>query len=78
MDIKDGKIDFEERSVYLVKANKNDLNELIQKTNIVTEIRLAPETANFFMGMSNKEQSDWVNDLKSRVEINRESNVSVY
>lgn len=77
LEIKDGKIDFEERSVYLVKANKNDLNELIRKTNIVTEIRLAPETANFFMGMSNKEQSDWVNDLKSRVEINRDSNVSV-
>ena len=77
LEIKDGKIDFEERSVYLVKANKNDLNKLIQKTNIITEIRLAPETANFFIGMSNKEQSDWVNELKSRVEINRDSNVSV-
>ena len=54
LEIKDGKIDFEERSVYLVKANKNDLNKLIQKTNIITEIRLAPETANFFIGMSNK------------------------
>ena len=77
LDIKNGKIDFEERSVYLVKANKNDLNELIKKTNIITEIRLAPETANFFVGMSNKEQSNWADDLKSRVEINKNSNVSV-
>lgn len=77
LEIKDGKINFEERSVYLIKANKNDLNELIKRTNIVTEIRLAPETANFFIGMSNKEQSDWADDLKSRVEINKDSNVSV-
>lgn len=77
LEIKEGKINFEERSVYLIKANKKELNELIKKTNIVTEIRLAPETANFFIGMSNKEQSDWVDDLKSRVEINKDSNVSV-
>ncbi len=77
LEIKDEKIDFEERSVYLIKVNKEDLNKLIKETNIVTEVRLAPETSNFFIGMSNKEQSEWVDELKSRVEINKESNVSV-
>ena len=77
LEIKDGRIEFEERSVYLVKANSNDLNALIESTNMVTEIRLAPETANFFMELSNKEQSEWVDELKTRVDINKKSNVSV-
>ena len=75
--MKDGKIEFEERSVYLVKANEKELKTLIELTNIVTEIRLAPETASFFMGLSNKEQSEWVDDLKERVTINKSNNVSV-
>lgn len=77
LEMKDGKIEFEERSVYLVKANEKELKTLIELTNIVTEIRLAPETASFFMGLSNKEQSEWVDDLKERVTINKSNNVSV-
>lgn len=77
IEIKSGKIDFEERSVYLVKAGESDLKSLIETTNLVTEIRLAPETASFFMDLSNKEQSEWVDDLKERVTINKSSNVSV-
>lgn len=77
IELKDGKIDFQERSVYLIKANSKDLKELIETTHLITEIRLAPETANFFVGMSNKEQSEWIDDLKTRLSIDRTNNVSV-
>ena len=77
LDIKDGKIEFEERTVFLVKANESDLKNLIELTNVVTEIRLAPETAHFFIDLPNKEQSEWADDLKTRTEINKANNVSV-
>lgn len=77
VELKEGKIDFEERSVYLVRANKTDLENLIEGTNLITEIRIAPETANFFVSMSNKEQNEWIDDLKSRVSINKTTNVSI-
>lgn len=77
IEIKDGKIDFEERSVYLIKADRKDLDNIIKATNIISEIRLAPETAEYFIGISNKEQAEWVNELKTRVSINKENKVSV-
>ena len=70
-------ISFPERLVIMVKANKNQLVELIKSSDQIAEIRKAKETARFWIYEGNKDQVEWVKDLRERLTVDKESKVSV-
>lgn len=65
---------FPERSVFLVKANKNSLLLLLQASDLLAEIRDISPLASFFTGQRSHEQQEWVDDLINRVNFDRSSN----
>jgi hypothetical protein len=58
---------FPERIVRLIKADLNQLVELINSYEYISELRRAPEAAGFFDELLPKEQKEWVDDLISRL-----------
>lgn len=69
-------LQFPERQVILIKANRQQLIDLIHGSPHIAEFRKARDTSRFFEEMDNAEQSEWVTELISRLRIN-ESNVSI-
>ena len=70
-------IEFPERLVFLIKANRQKLEELIQKFPYLAELQKAAEVNTFFTEMSSHEQSEFIADLVSRKHTDLSSNVSV-
>jgi Subtilase family len=64
-----GRLTFPERTVVLVLANRNQLNELIEYSDNVAEFRAAREVATFFIEQENRDQVGWVDDLLRRLEV---------
>ena len=75
--IQDEAIKFPERTVVIADLNRDLLGELIESSDDIAEFRLAKETASFFVNLTNPEQLDWVQDLRSRIVVPENSNVSV-
>ncbi|MCP4215451.1 MAG: S8 family peptidase [bacterium] len=75
--VQKGVLRFPERTVVLVKANRRKLNELIEASPDIAEFRRAKETAHFFFGLNQKEQSGWIEDLRSRLSIADNPKVAV-
>lgn len=71
------KIIFPERTVCLIHATADLLNELIQTCAYLAEMRLAKDTTHFWTELENKEQSEWVEDLGKRLDIDNASNVTI-
>ena len=67
---------FPERLVALVRADRNQLINLISACAHLAEIRRAPELATFFDELPRSEQQDWCEDLLSRT-IQTESNSTI-
>jgi hypothetical protein len=67
---------FPERIVCLIKATRTQLLELIESCPHIAELRLARETAAFWVNEPNISQSEWATELLSRV-IFEESNVNI-
>ncbi len=63
-------VNFPERSVVLVQANRNQLLELLEATQDIAEIRAAKETAAFWVNQPNIDQVDWTRDLLGRLRHN--------
>lgn len=60
-------LNFPERIVKVIFANKDQLLKLIRIYPYVAEIREAAIPNDFFLGQSLKDQIDWVSDLKRRI-----------
>jgi hypothetical protein len=67
--IKNIKIKFPERTVYLVNTSVNILAGSFTILNCLAEIRKPQETAETFMGMQLSEQRDWADDLIRRTSL---------
>jgi hypothetical protein len=67
---------FPERAVVLIQANRAQLTELIASTDMIAEFRRSQETARFWVEQSPFEQTEWVNNLLQRMQLNT-SNVSI-
>ena len=65
----DKKIVFPERLVYMVKADKSQLEGLISVCAYIAEMRRAPESVDFFDSLTKPEQLEWVDDLISRTKF---------
>jgi len=75
--INERSIYFPERIVLLGKATRQQLTGLIETSPDIAEFRCAKETCRFFLELENKEQTEWVRELISRVKVNQSSTVSV-
>jgi len=63
-------IHFPERIVTIIKANRKQLTEIIETCDFIAEFRIAQELAGFWTNEYNKEQSEWVADLRNRLQVN--------
>ncbi len=70
-------LQFPERAIILIGANRDSLMELIEASKHIAEFRLAKETARFWVELSPKEQAEWVKDLASRIRVNEGTNVAI-
>ena len=69
IDVNQNKLIFPERIVFLIKANKSQLSNLIDRCEYLAELRRAPESPSFFDLLSGVEQRAWTEDLISRSEF---------
>lgn len=76
IECKSNSILFPERAILLIRVNRVDLIELINQSDEIAEFRVAQEVATIWTGDSNVDQTDWVEDLKTRLSI-EESNIKV-
>jgi len=77
IEVQEGALRFPERTVLLAKANRSQLSELIEASADIAEFRRAKETARFFLALNNKEQTEWVKDLLSRLLVSEDPTVAV-
>ena len=75
--IQAGALRFPERTIILAKANRSQLTELIESSPDIAEFRCAKETARFFLGLNNKEQTEWAEELRSRLLVSKDPVVAV-
>jgi hypothetical protein len=66
----EGSLQFPERTVIQIMASESQLAELIRSSDDVAEFRLAKDTAAFWLDLPNQDQSQAVQDLLSRLEVN--------
>lgn len=69
LDYKPDYLEFPERAVLLVRANKEDLHEIFMRSSQLAEIRLGQEPNSFWTGEGNLNQAQWANDLLNRLTI---------
>ncbi len=74
---KTGCIRFPERAVKLVCANRTQLENLTRFSDNIAEYRKAKSTATFWTDQPNRAQADWVESLIERLQVDRESLVSI-
>lgn len=60
---------FPERCVVLIRANLTDLKLLIDRCGSLAEMRAATTATSFFIGLTGKEQREWVDELLARVDF---------
>jgi len=77
MDVQARSLRFPERTVLLGRTTREQLAGLIESSPDIAEFRRAKETARFFLELENRDQIDWVNDLRSRLRVNPDATVAV-
>jgi Subtilase family len=68
LKISSKEIRFPETTVILVQATARQINQTLYPLNILSELRKAVDTADFFLGLGRDEEQDWVDDAVSRIE----------
>jgi len=76
IDVKNNSIIFPERAVLLINANRDQLIELMQQSDLLAEFRIGQEPAGFWVNESRIEQQVWVDDLIQRTEV-ADTNVKI-
>lgn len=77
IDVQARSLRFPERTVLLGRTTREQLVNLIESSPDIAEFRRAKETARFFLELENKEQTEWVNELRSRLWVNPDATVAV-
>lgn len=77
IEVKPEKLCFPERTVLCCKSNKAMLEQLIDNSDFIAEIRRATIAADFFTELENSDQSDWVDDILQRMIIDESSEVVI-
>ena len=74
---KTGVIRFPERAVKVVLADRAQLAQLSRLSDDIAEYRLAKSTAEFWTGLRNKDQAEWVQNLLAKTRHEQTPDVSV-
>lgn len=61
-------IHFPEATVVLVQATAKQISQILYPLNILSELRKAVDTADFFLGLGRDEEQAWVDDAVNRIE----------
>lgn len=77
IEVQEGCLEFPERKVVMAKVNLEQLQELIESSPYIAELRRAKETARFFRELSNFNQMEWVDDLLSRLEVRDDTAIAI-
>lgn len=77
MDVQARSLRFPERTVLLGRTTREQLANLIESSPDIAEFRRAKETARFFLELENRDQTEWVNDLRFRLRVNPDATVAV-
>lgn len=77
IEVAEGELVFPERTVLLLKANRSQLEYLIEASDDVAEFRFAKEVASFFVELENRDQVEWVQELLDRTSYDPDSDVAV-
>ena len=73
----EGALVFPERAVKLIRASRQDLEQLLEASDDIAELRAAKELATHFVTINNREQAQLVRELLRRCEFNSDGNVAV-
>lgn len=73
----EGRLNFPERTVLLIRASRAQLVQLVEGSDSIAEFRAAREVATFFIEQENRDQVAWVDDLLRRVDIQGHDQVVV-
>ncbi|MDD3320768.1 MAG: S8 family peptidase [Paludibacter sp.] len=76
ISFKGSALQFPERAVLLIYANRVQLTSLISATDLLAEFRIGQEAASFWINESNIGQIEWAQDLLNRLQI-EETNIKV-
>lgn len=71
------KLCFPGLSVCLVRATHEQLVMLMERLDCISEFRLAKDTADAYLKLSNREQVEWARDLIGRIDVSADANVVV-
>ena len=77
IEYKEKKIFFPERVVVLIKANLENLKQLMLASGNLAEIRKMITPISFYTDMATWEQREWVAELEKRLDVSKSSNTSV-
>lgn len=77
IEYKSKTITFPERIIVLLRANLADLKNLMLTNAYLAEIRKMVTPASFYTDMPAWEQREWVEELKKRLDVSKQSNTSV-
>ncbi len=77
MAVQEGALRFPDRTVMMVLANRQSLNDIIGSCDDIAEFRRAKETARFFLELEPVDQKDWAEALRDNLAIEPDPRVSV-
>lgn len=77
VEVKENFILFHERAVLLVRANLPILTDLLARYDCLAEFRYASTPASFWCNESSREQTEWVEDLLGRLQIEQNHDVLI-
>lgn len=76
IQMKDEQISFEERTVFIAKVSRDDLSDLVKRSDHIAEFRKSVEVKPFFIELDVADQQKFAEELLTRVEV-EDSNVYV-
>lgn len=77
IEVQAGSLIFPEKIVVLGRATQQQLTALLESSPDIAEFRRAKETAEFFLQLENKDQTEWVNEMLSRLQVTPDASVAV-
>lgn len=77
IEYKEKTITFPERIIILIKANLENLKQLMLASGNLAEIRKLITPISFYTDMETWEQREWVAELEKRLDVSKSSNTSV-
>lgn len=69
IQVQDGRICFADRSVLLGFGTPEQMSQSVELLDCVAELRLAKERPDFFVGLTPREQADWIEELRERLDL---------